>query len=109
VILALVFVLLYLCTQMTVFMLAETAHVDYNRKEVILPRVCSWFLPDFHTEHDDHVTPANCLRVVAPYLRPDDRRALTRMVQEGESPRIRFRPYNFRCRAFSQLVDVVDG
>jgi preprotein translocase subunit SecB len=94
---------------MTMLMLAETAHVDYDRRTVVLPRVCSWFLPDFNSEHEEHAAPADCLRIIAPYLRPEDRRALARMALEGETPRVRFRPYNFRCRAFAELVDVIDA
>jgi hypothetical protein len=85
-------------------MLAETARVDTERKTVILPRICSWFLPDFYSEHGNHVVPANCLRIVAPYLRADDRIALAKMTQDGVLPSIRFRPYNFRCRVFAELI-----
>lgn len=85
-------------------MLSETARVEVERKFVTLPRICSWFLPDFNSAAEGHAVPADCVRILAPYLKDIDRFALMKMMQEGVNPNVRFRPFNFRCRVFTELV-----
>lgn len=91
-------------SQVTSQMLSETARVEVERKFVTLPRICSWFLADFHSSGQSHITPSDCLRIVAPYMKDMDRLALMKMIQDGVSPNVRFRPFNFRCRVFTELV-----
>lgn len=85
-------------------MLSETARVEVERKFVTLPRICSWFLADFNTSEHGHFVPTDCLRVLVPYFKDIDRLALMKMMQEGISPSVRFRPFNFRCRVFTELI-----
>lgn len=94
----------FLSIQVTAQMLSETARVEVERKFVTLPRVCSWFLADFDGSGEGHAVPSDCLRILAPYLKDIDRLALMRMMQDGVSPSVRFRPFNFRCRVFTELI-----
>ena len=67
--------------EMTCMTLAETVEIDTNRKTVILPKVCSWFLNDFVPRKqlfNGPSTPADCLRVATNYLRGEDKYAVCR-------------------------------
>lgn len=87
--------------EVTIEALAETSRIDVDRKAIILPRICLWYLPDFSKRSAP--LPEDCLRVIAPYMRQDDKIALAKILAEGGVPNIRFRPFAFRCRALTKL------
>lgn len=115
----------YLYSQMTSLVLAETAQIDQTNRTVVLPRVCSWYLRDFCAPGNNNnscssnnnsmkmtaprlrhssstvgigtssVLPINCVKVIAPYLRDTDRQVLVSMLQDGISS------INIRFRPYS--------
>jgi hypothetical protein len=89
---------------MTTLVLAETCQIDAERKNAVLPRICSWYLRDFSTRRNGSL-PIDCLRAIMPYLRDVDRSVLLRMLDEGVAPNIRFRPFTFRCRPIAKLAE----
>lgn len=89
--------------QMTSLLLSEYCHIDTERKNVELPRFCSWYLRDF-SKRPNGSLPIDCLRVILPYLRESDRLSLLSMLEEGISPNIQFRSFIFRCRSLSKLI-----
>jgi hypothetical protein len=87
---------------MTSLFLSQFCNIDTERKNVELPRVCSWYLRDF-SKRSNGSLPIDCLRVIMPYLRDHDRSALLTMLEEGISPNIQFRSFIFRCRTLTKL------
>jgi hypothetical protein len=89
-------------SQMTALFLSQFCTIDTERKNVELPRICSWYLRDF-SKRPNGSLPIDCLRVIMPYLRESDRFALLAMIEEGVSPNIQFRSFVFRCRTLTRL------
>lgn len=88
--------------QVTTRFLASYVKIDSNRRLVILPKVCSWFPNDFTIKRSGATaSPIDCLRVIAPYLRPEPRATLIRLISDGTNPSVRFKNFNFRCKVLS--------
>lgn len=87
---------------MTSLFLSQFCHIDTERKNVELPRICSWYLRDF-SKRPNGALPIDCLRVIMPYLHEHDRLALLSMLEDGVSPNIQFRSFIFRCRTLTKL------
>ena len=83
----------------------EAVIVNAHRKTVVLPKIISWFLGDFNNNKKNNIAavPADCLPVIAPYLKGEAKADLLRMLADGVNPSVRFRHFNFRCRAFTKL------
>lgn len=99
-------------------MLAGTVEIDSNRRTVILPKVCQWFLPDFAASRSSSnqnygvvgapgvtVVPVDALRVIAHYLKGEDKHMLMRMLSDGINPIVKFRSFNFQCRPITRLEE----
>jgi hypothetical protein len=72
--------------------------IDSNKRLITLPKICAWFPADFSLKRSSSATPVECLRVLAPYLRGENRSALSRMLADGNSPSVKFRSFQYRCR-----------
>jgi hypothetical protein len=86
---------------------ADFVKIDSQRRLVILPKVCSWFPNDFVIKRfnsGQSASPVDCLRVIAPYLRPEPRATLIRLISDGTNPSVRFKNFNFRCKVLSLYV-----
>ena len=88
--------------------LQSTVVVDAHKRIVVLPKVCSWFLPDFVTKRTLEKGPVvgDCLRVIVHYLSGEAKASLKRMLGEGPYPNVRFQKFAFKCRAFTMMDDL---
>ena len=94
---------------MTTLAVSVMMTVDISKRQVYLPMTCSWFAPDF-VPTGAAVTPVDCLRTIAMYCRPDDRKALESMLLSGTIPTVKYRPYSFQSRLISgEKVSCIGG
>ena len=83
--------------------LAETVEIDYNKRVVWLPAVCKWYLGDFTMKKlSTSAATADALRVLAYYMRSNDRRVLNKLLADGTHPSVKFKTFNYRCRAIAR-------
>jgi hypothetical protein len=92
---------------MTQYLLLETVEIDSYHRAILLPKVCSLFLSDFSSRNFS--IPLDSLRVISHYLRGEDKQIITRLLSDGVSPSVKFKNYNYRCRAFVRMpIDTID-
>lgn len=84
--------------------------MDSQKRVVVLPKICSWFLSDFVTKKTLQNGPVvgDTLRVIVHYLTGEAKVSLKRMLGEGPFPSVKFQQFTFRCKAFSKQIDVED-
>ncbi len=87
----------------TQLVLSETCRVDVDRKLVLLPRVCSWYSTDFSRRAEKPQQEDDCVRVISPYIRSEDKLALMQLCADGTIPTVKYSPFAFQCRALEKM------
>ena len=96
---------------MTSRLLEDAVEIDMNKRIVILPKVCCWYLADFATRRmgsvgnspgDDHASsqavPVDSLRVLVHYFNREEKEKIVRLLLDSTPPNVKFRHPVFRCR-----------
>lgn len=97
--------------QITSLVLKDAVVVDAQKRFVMVPKVCTWYMPDFTPKKTIssapqhamlHASPIHCVYAILPYLNPKHRASLFKLLSEGTPSQpnvsVRFDSYNFRCR-----------
>ena len=97
---------------MTSRLLEDAVEIDMNKRIVILPKVCCWYLADFATRRmgsvgnspgdNDHsssqAVPVDSLRVLVHYFNREEKEKIVRLLLDSTPPNVKFRHPVFRCR-----------
>ena len=87
--------------EITFLNVSESLEIDSSKKIVYLPKLCSWYLPDFIPKKVSANSPIDCLRALSHYTKEETKSKLRYLFSDTNgTPTIKFKNFTYRCRSF---------